>query len=261
MIQWSYVGPNLPAIHNVTQTSADKYYFKIMISGNYVYHGPLYLSSDGTYRSNNSRDANIMYQKGLLEAEPTMYHASWNAPFKTLPVVEIPYSPTTRSEPVDKFYRLIILQPLSPPPHTHLPLRRPANYGHVLYFRWSNSTGNGQYMSGATTTPLGIMEYISEITWIKEQTGGVYQPAYNLAYIKLVRQRCLYKAVYKLIKKRYKRIQLKALCKSAAKWAIRNLNTVNVNDIKTGRIPSIINTVSIFGPGANNIRYRISAFI
>ena len=265
MIPWSYTGANVPAIHTVTQISTDKYYFKIMISDNYVYHGPLYLSSDGTYRSNNSRDANIMYQKGLLNTEPTMYPNSWNAPFKTLPVVESPYSLTARVEPVDKYYRLIILQPRSratsaarPP---HLPPRWRSSYGHILYFRWDNSVGTGQYVTGGTITPVGIMESISEITWIREQTRGVYQPAYNLAYIQLVKQRNLNKQVYRIIKKRNKRTQLKALGKSAAKWAIRNLNTVTVNDFKKGRVPSIIDVISIFGPGANNIRCRISKFL
>jgi len=67
--------------------------------------------------------------------------------------------------------------------------------------------------------------------------------------------------VYRLIKKRSKRIQLKALGKSASKWAIRNLNTVSSNDIKTDRVPSRIGAISIFGPGVNNIRSTISEFL
>lgn len=260
MIPWSYTGPNLPITCPGAQTSLDKYYFKIRVSGDYVYHGPLYLYPDGSYRSNNSREANIMYQKGLMNIKPQMYPKSWNAPFRTLPVVEAPYSLTTRSEPVDKFYRLIILQPLCPPP-SHIVSHRQDNYGHVLYFRWDNSYGTGQYVSGGTTTSLGIIESISENDWLKDQTGPRHQPSYNLAYIKLVKQRNLYKAVYTLLKKRNKRIQLKALCKSATKWAIRNLNTVFANDLKTGRVSSIISSISIFGQGAKNIRFRISGFL
>ena len=260
MIPWSYTGPPVPVFHIVAQTSTTKYYFKIMVTGNYIYYGPLYLFADGTYRSNNSREANIMYQKGLLNTKPPMYPLFWNAPFKSLPVVESHCSLSARSEPVDKFYRLIILQPRCPTPSNPEPCHQD-NYGHVLYFRWSNSVGTGPLASGGTITPIGIIEPLSEITWLKEQTDGAYQPAYSLAYSKLVNHRNLYKVVYILIKKRSKRIQLKALGKSAERWAIRNLNTVMVNDVKTGRVPSRIGVVSIFGLGANNIRYRISGFL
>jgi hypothetical protein len=201
-----------------------------------------------------------MYQKGLLNTKPPMYPLFWNAPFRSLPVVESHCSLSARSEPVDKFYRLIILQPSCPSPSNPEPCHQD-NYGHVLYFRWSNSVGTGQLAAGGTITPIGIIEPLSEITWLKEQTEGAYQPAYSLAYSKLVNHRNLYKVVYRLIKKRSKRIQLKALGKSASKWAIRNLNTVSTNDLKTGRVPSIIDVISIFGPGANNIRATISKFL
>ena len=105
------------------------------------------------------------------------------------------------------------------------------------------------------------MQPISETTWVNGQTKRNSQTAFNLAYCKLVDQRNLAKVINNLIKKRNKRNQLKALGKSAYKWKIRNINTVNTDNIKTGHIPSIIHPVSFFGPGANNIRYRIVEFL
>jgi hypothetical protein len=247
-----------PGVTTPKQSSQNKYYFKIRnySADKYLYHGPLYLHGDGTYRSNNSREANMMYQKGLLDRKTKMYPRLWNSPFATLPVITHP----TDLTPVDKFYRLIVIQPNPEKKYTASVSYKYLKKGKILYFRWDNSDRSGRFVAGGSVDS-GIIEAIDEDTWIKEQTKSNYQPAFNLAYHKLVSQRNLAKHVNKLIKTRDKRIQLKALCKSISKWTIRNINTLRIDDIKIGRTPSIIRATSFFGPGANNVRYRISSFL
>jgi len=245
-----------PGVTTPKQSSQNKFYFKIKHGRDYLYHGPLYLHEDGTYRSNNAREANMMYQKGLLDKKTEMYPKFWNSPFATLPVI----AHQSDSTPVDKFYRLIVIQPNPEKKYTTSVSYKYLKRGKILYFRWDNSDRNGQFVAGGSVDS-GIIEPINETTWIKEQTKRNYQPVFNLAYRKLVNQRNLAKHVNKLIKKRNKRIQIKALVKSASKWTIRNINTLGIDDIKTGRTPSIIPAGSFFGPGSNNIRYRITAFI
>lgn len=245
-----------PGVTTPKQSSQNKYYFKIKHGRKYLYHGPLYLHEDGTYRSNNSREANMMYQKGLLDKKNEMYPKFWNAPFATLPVIT--HQPDLT--PVDKFYRLIVIQPNPEKKYTTSVSYNYLRNGQILYFRWDNSDRNGRFVAGGTIDS-GIIDPISETTWINEQTKRNCQTAFNLAYCKLIDQRALAKGVHNLIKKRNKRIQLKALGKSAYKWTIRNLNTVKAGYIKTGCISSTIRPVSFFGPGANNIRYRITGFL
>ena len=265
-IPWNYT-TNLNGSHLCTgintpkQSSQNKYYFKNMYyTGKYLYHGPLYLHEDGTYRSNKSREANMMYQKGLLDKKTTNDPKFWNAPFATLPVITSPLDLTKEAPPADKFYRLIVIQPNPEKKNTDSVAYNYLIRGKILYFRWDNSDGNGVFVAGGSVTS-GIMQPISETTWVNGQTKRNSQTAFNLAYCKLVNQRNLAKVINNLIKKRNKRNQLKALGKSAYKWKIRNINTVNTDNIKTGHIPSIIHPVSFFGPGANNIRYRIVEFL
>ena len=250
-----------PGITTPKQSSQNKYYFKIKpYTGKYLYHGPLYLHDDGTYRSNNSREANMMYQKGLLDTKTTNDPILWNAPFATLPVITPQSDLTNKMPPIDKFYRLIIIQPNPEKKYTHSVSYNYLRSGKILYFRWNNSDRTGGFVSGGSIAS-GILEPISETTWINDQTKRNCQPAFNLAYCKLVDQRNLAKHVNKLIKKRKRRSQLKALVKSIYNWKIRNINTINTGNIKTEHIPLIIRPIYFFGPGANNIRYRIVGFL
>ena len=263
IIPWKYTGKDIRDVSEDIQLSHDKYYFKSRYNyiGNNLYHGPLYLYNDGSYRSNNSREANMMYQKGLLDTKTEKYPKFWNSPHASLPVIASPSDSSQQGLPVDKFYRLIVIHPI--PNEKNNTISASCAYpgkGKILYFRWDNSKASGPYVAGGSIN-IGIIKPINKITWVTEQTNDNYQTAFNLGYCTLVKQRRLYKFVYNLIKKRNKRIQLKALGKSASKWTIRNLNTVRINNHKTRVTPSIIRSVSFFGSGANNIRYRITAFL
>ena len=150
------------------------YYFKThpnpySISTTNIYWGPLYYHNDGTYRSNNSREAAMMKQQYMAMKFPG---ASWNQEAATLP--KAPAIPT--EHPRELQHQLILIKPLQAlqtgaaiAPHNHavsssaLPQR-----GEVLGFKWSNPDGTGSPSSSSSLVG-GVVYPITKDQWINEQ--------------------------------------------------------------------------------------------
>ena len=133
-----------------------------------IYWGPLYYHSDGSYRSNNSREAAMMTQQYMAMNFPG---ASWNQEAATLPTA--PAIPT--EYPRELQHQLILIKPLQAlqagaaiAPHNNVSSSALPQRGEVLGFKWPNPDGTGAHSSLGSFS-RGIVYPITKDQWINEQ--------------------------------------------------------------------------------------------
>jgi len=178
-VPWNYTGQNPPNLNTLTRVLDQPYYFKMRtrhftgtIAGS-TYWGPLYLYQDGSYRSCNSIEAGMMFQKALLNSRPLAFRSG-----KNLNVL--------RTGTVNG---MVILMP-----------RHGGSYPAGFASSITPLPGSIQYLLSCrhwtrVLAPFGefvdLVEPLSEETWVVEQTARPHNSLYNLAVIKKRKKRCL----------------------------------------------------------------------
>ena len=181
-VSWNYTGQNSPDLNTLTRCSEQPYYFKMRVQRSLpfpgtiagsTYWGPLYLYPDGSYRSGDSIEAIMMFQKSMSDFRPHAFKDERNLD-------------ALRKEPRHSIITLLprhgVQYPIGTCSSTN-PLPGYSQYwipDQYSYFGWRMSTFGDR---------LDLVEPVSEEVWIAEQTGINSRSLYNLATIKRLEKR------------------------------------------------------------------------
>ena len=181
-VSWNYTGQNPPDLNTLTRCSEQPYYFKMRVQRSLpfpgtiagsTYWGPLYLYPDGSYRSGDSIEAIMMFQKSMSDFRPHAFKDERNLD-------------ALRKEPRHSIITLLprhgVQYPIGTCSSTN-PLPGYSQYwipDQYSYFGWRMSTFGDR---------LDLVEPVSEEVWIAEQTGINSRSLYNLATIKRLEKR------------------------------------------------------------------------
>ena len=176
-VSWNYTGQNPPDLNTLTRCSEQPYYFKMRVQRSLpfpgtiagsTYWGPLYLYPDGSYRSGDSIEANMMFQKSMSDFRPHAFKDERN-----LDVM--------RKEPRHSIITLLPRHGGQYPVGTSSPTNPLPGYSQ--YWIPYDYSSNGWRMSTFGDS-LNLVEPLTEEAWVAEQTGINSCALYNLAVIK-----------------------------------------------------------------------------